>query len=68
MGPTNQQVSAIDKHSTKTESLHRIDFATRYQARRAVFDYMWVFYNRKRMHSAVDYASPAEFERMAEVA
>ena len=28
-----------------------------------VFDYIEVFYNQQRMHSSLDYASPAEFER-----
>lgn len=30
-----------------------------------IFDYIEVFYNQKRMHSSLDYASPAEFERDA---
>lgn len=52
----------------KTEWLHRMDFATRDEARQAVFDYIETFYNRKRKHSALDYASPAEFEEMAKIA
>lgn len=30
-----------------------------------LFDYIEVFYNQTRMHSSLDYASPAEFERAA---
>ena len=30
-----------------------------------LFDYIEVFYNQARMHSSLDYASPAEFERLA---
>ena len=30
-----------------------------------LFDYIEVFYNQTRMHSSIDYASPAEFERAA---
>jgi putative transposase len=30
-----------------------------------VFDYIEVFYNQERMHSSIDYMSPAEFERAA---
>jgi len=30
-----------------------------------LFDYIEVFYNQIRMHSSLDYASPAEFERAA---
>ncbi len=38
-------------------------FATRVQARTAIFDYIEVFYNRQRLHSALGYLSPAQFER-----
>ena len=37
-------------------------FATRQAARLAVFDYIEAFYNRTRMHSALDYQSPAQYE------
>jgi transposase InsO family protein len=33
-------------------------FASRQQARRALFDYIEVFYNRQRLHSGIDYARP----------
>lgn len=46
----------------KSESLHRYDFATRDDARQKIFEYIEVFYNRKRRHSALGYLSPAEFE------
>lgn len=32
------------------------------QARAALFDYIEVFYNRQRLHSALGYMSPADFE------
>lgn len=35
------------------------------EARRQLFDFIEVFYNQERMHSSLDYASPAEFERAA---
>jgi putative transposase len=38
-------------------------FATRDQARAAIFEYLEVFYNRVRRHSSLGYVSPAEFER-----
>jgi len=34
-------------------------------AKTKLFDYIEVFYNQARMHSSLDYASPAEFERAA---
>ena len=36
-------------------------------AKAKLFDYIEVFYNQTRMHSSLDYASPAEFERAARV-
>ena len=48
--------------SLKTELVHRRSWATRAQARRAVFDYIEVFFNRRRLHSSLGYLPPAEFE------
>ena len=38
-------------------------WVTRTEARRAIFDYIEGFYNPRRRHSALDYLSPAEYER-----
>jgi transposase InsO family protein len=38
-------------------------FATRAQARTAIFEYIEVFYNRQRLHSALGYLSPEQFEQ-----
>jgi transposase InsO family protein len=40
-------------------------FATRAEACSALFDYIEVFYNRQRRHSALGYVSPAAFEACA---
>ena len=48
--------------SLKEELIHRHSWATRAQARRAVVDYIEVFYNRRRLHSSLGYLSPAEYE------
>jgi putative transposase len=47
----------------KTELLTGQVFATRQLARLAIFQYIEVFYNRKRLHSALGYLSPVDFER-----
>ena len=46
----------------KLELVYRQSFATRQQARAAIFEYIEVFYNRQRLHSALGYASPSAFE------
>ena len=44
----------------KTERVHEARFRTRAEARAAVFEYIEVFYNRQRLHSALGYRTPAE--------
>ena len=46
----------------KTELTHRRRYATRAEARAEIFEYVEVFYNRERRHSALGYLSPAEYE------
>jgi putative transposase len=46
--------------SLKTEHVHQARFRTREAAKAAVFDYIEVFYNRQRLHSALGYRTPAE--------
>jgi len=40
-------------------------FESNAQAKETLFDYIEVFYNQQRLHSAIGYVSPAEFERAA---
>jgi putative transposase len=47
----------------KNELVHHCDFATREEARAAIFDYIEVFYNRSRRHQTLGYLSPWEFEK-----
>jgi transposase InsO family protein len=49
----------------KKELLPDADFATRERARAAIFDYIECFYNRRRLHSALGYLSPALYEARA---
>ena len=44
----------------KNEMYYRYSFATKTRARFAVAEYIEVFYNRKRMHSAIGYRTPAQ--------
>jgi putative transposase len=46
----------------KTELVHQEKYATREQARQSIFEYIEVFYNRKRLHSSLGYLSPEAFE------
>lgn len=52
----------------KTELIYHRTYETRSMAQSEIFDYIEVFYNRRRLHSALGYRSPADFERKAEVA
>lgn len=52
-------------HSLKTEWLYHFTFYSRAQARSFVFDYIEGFYNRTRLHSALGYRSPDEYEMVA---
>jgi transposase InsO family protein len=47
----------------KAECVDRHDFQTLDQARACIFEYLEVFYNRQRLHSALGYQSPIGFEQ-----
>jgi putative transposase len=51
--------------SLKKELVHGEDYQTRAAARASVFEYIEVFYNRVRRHSALGYQSPADYELAA---
>lgn len=46
----------------KKELIHQQDYQTRAQARQSIFEFIEVFYNRERLHSALEYQSPCAFE------
>ncbi len=39
-------------------------FSTRDEVRKAIFEYIELFYNRKRRHSSLGYLCPLEFEKL----
>ena len=55
-------------HTLKVELVYNCRFETRSQARRSIFEYIEVFYNRIRIHSAIGYNSPEEYEKERKVA
>lgn len=48
--------------TVKRELTHHETYATREEARQSLFEYIEVFYNRRRIHSTLGYRSPAEYE------
>ena len=46
----------------KSELVNHEKYRTREEARQSIFEYIEVFYNRQRRHSALGYLSPEAFE------
>ena len=52
----------------KNELVFHYDYHNHDEARAAIFKYIEVFYNRKRLHQTLDYISPAQYEILANAA
>jgi len=52
-------------HTLKVELIHDRNYKTRQEAKKDIFEYIEVFYNRQRRHSYLGYLSPVEFEKQA---
>jgi putative transposase len=52
-------------HTLKTEHVYEYRYETRAEARQSIFEYIEMFYNRQRRHSALGYRSPVSFELKA---
>jgi len=50
-------------HTLKVELVHRHRFRTRDEAKRKIFEYVEMYYNRRRAHSTLGFLSPLEYER-----
>lgn len=49
-------------HSFKVEAIHGEKFATRDLIKKHIFEYIEIYYNRKRLHSTLGYKTPVAFE------
>lgn len=49
-------------HTLKVELVYMKNYKTREEAKNDIFEYIEIFYNRQRSHSAINYFSPMEFE------
>ncbi len=49
-------------HTLKTELVYFESYQTRDEARKSIFEYIEIFYNRQRRHSTLGYLSPVNFE------
>ena len=58
-------VAASFFHTLKVELIHRIKFRTRDEAKRRIFEYVEMYYNRRRAHSTLGNLSPFEYEKQA---
>lgn len=52
----------------KNELVHHEKYKTREQARLSIFDYIEMFYSKRRIHSHLNYVSPEDFEKSMETA
>jgi len=48
--------------SLKNELVYHEDYKTRTEAKQSVFEYIEVFYNRKRRHAFLNYMTPVDYE------
>jgi transposase InsO family protein len=55
-------------HTLKTELVHQESYQNRDEAKKAIFEYIEVFYNRERLHSANGYWSPVDYELQCKAA
>lgn len=52
----------------KNELVYHCDYHDRDEARAAIFKYIEVFYNRKRLHETLNYISPEQYELLTNAA
>jgi putative transposase len=55
-------------HTLKTEVVYFEKYETKEQAKQSIFEYIEVFYNRERLHSALGYKTPTEYAKLKRAA
>jgi len=55
-------------HTLKSERVHHQHYQNQEEATKDLFEYIEVFYNRKRRHSTIGYLSPFEYEELKQAA
>ena len=65
--PQHNAVAESFFSNLKNELIHHCDFRSRDEARAAIFDYIELFYNRKRIHQSLGYRTPEQIERQCVV-
>ena len=64
----NNAVMESFYRTLKVELIYLKKYETRMEAKRDIFEYIEIFYNRERLHSSIGYHSPEEYEKMTMVA
>ena len=54
-------------HTLKLELVHYENYTTREIAKSSIVEYIECYYNRQRRHSAINYRTPAEVDKLAEI-
>lgn len=60
--PYDNALMELFYRTLKRELIQNAQFETPEQAQKEIFKYIELYYNTKRMHSALGYISPSEFE------
>ncbi len=63
--PLDNAVAESFFATLKREQVDRYSWPTRSDLRVAIFEWIEVFYNRQRLHSTLNYATPEEFESLS---
>lgn len=51
-------------HTIKIELINDILYLSREEAKQSIFEYVEMYYNKRRRHSTIDYNTPEEFEKL----